>query len=85
MFFLFVELIEVKFGLCLEKVTFLASPAYVRNPHLRAKFINFLQQLVPYPDLPEAAASLRSVAAFLRCVLDCGGGGGGGGEKCLAW
>jgi len=36
-------------------VTFLASPAYVRNPHLRAKFINFLQQLVPYPDLPEGS------------------------------
>jgi len=36
-------------------VTFLASPAYVRNPHLRAKFIHFLQQLVPHPDLPEGS------------------------------
>ena len=42
------------------QVTFLASPAYVRNPHLRAKFIHFLQQLVPHPDLPEAAAALVS-------------------------
>ena len=43
-----------------RQVTFLASPAYVRNPHLRAKFIHFLQQLVPHPDLPEAAAALVS-------------------------